>query len=111
MSSGVVGQGIGEHGELVAGHAVRDEHSAVGTVVGEGLQCEADKIVTVARDQTAPLMHSPFKLVLIREAFGANLVRADGIDAASPEQLGHPLAEVLIEVKPHVRWPASEGCC
>lgn len=110
MAVGILGQGLSNQREPIAGQGVgHDQHAMVSAIVVEELDREPNQIVPVPSHETALLSGRSVKLVGIRNTFGPDLVGADGIRSPSPEQLGDLRAEVLIQVEPQECFAAREG--
>lgn len=110
MAAGILGQGVSNQREPIAGQGVRqDQHPMVRTMVIEELDGEPNEIVPVPGHEAAPLLGRSVKLVGIRNTLSPNLVGADGIHPPGPEQLGDLRAEILIQVEPQECSAAREG--
>ncbi len=111
MLCGIGGQRLRQQGKVISPKRVWDEQDPmVRAEISEELKGEANEIVPVPGDQTASVVGGPLELLPIGPSEGADLVRADRIQAPSPKQLSDSGAEVLIQVKRHWRLTAKEGC-
>ncbi len=105
------GERIRQERKMISRYRAGDEKDAtVGALLSEELNGKANEIVSIASHQTAPLAGGSLQLLPVRPSESADLVRADGIDTPGSHQLSHRRAEVLIQVEPHDRSTANEGC-
>jgi len=93
---------VGDLSKAVARKGVGDDQDAeVAAMILESLHGQAEEIVPIAGDETPALARGPVELLSVREALGADVVNAYGVDTAYAEELGHGGADVLVEVVLH----------
>ena len=88
--------------KLVPRESVRnDEHSTMGAVVIEELNCEPNKIIPVSGHQTSFLRGCKLKLPLIRYLTHPSLMSTERVNSSFSKYCGNLRAEVFIQVKLH----------
>lgn len=111
MLGSIAGQGVRELGEMITWDRMGNKQdTGVGTLVGEELNGEANKIVSIPGHETAAFLGCPLQLLPVGPAKRAHFVRADGVKTPSAEDLGDGGAQVLVEVEPHEGLTAKVGC-
>src|SRR5262245_17947408 len=102
MLPGDMLHGIGDCGEVVGGKCRRDEHDPrVLEIGGDELPGQLGEIPDVACDDGAAGIGGIAELAAVVEPRIADLMSADNVEPAGPQDLGDPRREVLVEVERH----------
>ena len=75
-----------------------DKNTAMSPQFVIELERQADKVVTIARHQTALFQRGAFELFKIRKPFPPNFVDADGVDSLAAQPFGNALAQIFVKV-------------
>ena len=94
--------GVGDRGEVVGGKCRRDEHDpGVFEIRGDELPGQLGEIPDVACDDGAAGIGGIAELAAVVEPRVADLMSADNVESASPQDLDDPRRQVLVEVERH----------